>query len=72
MHSRTRARCISSQIKTPDGTFKVPNLTKGKFYMVVDKNLQTISQPDGMISVIGDDGCQIDRSHILFDNILTD
>lgn len=69
---RTRTKCISSSITTPQGVFKVPEVTKGKFYIVVDKNLHTMNSPDGMISILGDGGCQIERSRILFGNMLTD
>jgi hypothetical protein len=57
---------------TSRGMQKVPTVTKGKFYVVVDKDLQVMGEPDGRLSVVGDDGCQIDLPRNLFGCILSD
>lgn len=69
---RARVGCIADRMITSRGMQRVPMVTKGKFYVVVDKDLQVMGEQDGRLSVVGDDGCQVDLPRNLFGRILTD
>lgn len=65
---RERAKCI---VDTQNGR-RIPGITKGKFYQINDSKVKTISTPDDMMSVIGDDGDEIERNRNFFGNVLRD
>lgn len=61
MHSN-RIKCIMDHWK--DG-LKDPDLTKGKFYTILDSNVQVIGH-ESMYSLVGDNKEQIERPKHLF------
>lgn len=57
-----RAQCMTS-VWNEHG--KDPELTKGKFYKVIEKNVITMGN-ESMVGLIGDSGEQIDRPKHIF------
>lgn len=60
MHSN-RVKCIMDH---KEG-LKDPDLTKGKFYTILDPNVSVIGH-ESMYSLVGDNGEQVERPKYLF------
>lgn len=63
MAENMRVRCINDHWNK---NLKDPDLTQGKFYDVLDKNVLIMNQ-DTHYSILGDNGEQIDRPKSIFE-----